>query len=280
MIHPAVPAALLLALTACAGGPAPDDIGAHPLRYDVPAENPATYAFTASTEFSIGAGPIGTMRVASEQAGVAELTFRVDTAGLASAIRIVEFSGRFENPNQGGVEVDGSDIDGGWTVRVDDRGRVDVVGAPDLSPAARDIAGPESLVRPFFALLPGRASEPGAVWIDTVSTTERTGDTTARWRSVVRSTLTGDTVVGERWLLVIHTESATTMEREGSSGGVEVIQRLAGTTRGTILWDPVAALLVARTEGGRLEGTLALPATGFSGLPVSGTVRRSVTLLP
>lgn len=280
MTRPAVPAALLLALSACAGGPGPDAIGAHPLRYDVPTQTPATYAFTASTEFSIGAGPVGTMRVVSEQAGVAELTFRPDSAGVESAIRILEFAGRFENPNQGGVEVDESDIDGGWTVRVDPRGRVEVVGAPALSAGAENMAGPESLVRPFFALLPGRAVEPGTVWIDTVSTTERTGDTTARWRSVIRSTLAGDTVVDERWLVVIRTESATTMDVEGSAGGVEVIQRLAGTTRGTILWDPVAGLLVARTDGGRLEGTLALPGTGFSGLPVSGSVRRSVALQP
>lgn len=280
MTRPAVPAALLLALSSCAGGPGPGTIGAYPLRYEEPTENPATYAFTASTEFSIGAGPMGTMRVGSEQAGVAELTFRADSAGLASTIRIVEFAGRFENPNQGAIQVDASDIEGSWTVRVDHRGRVDVVSAPALSAEVREIAGPESLVRPFFALLPGRASAPGAVWIDTVSTTERTGNTTARWRSVIRSTLTGDTVVDERWLVVIRTESATTMEMEGSSGGVEVIQRLAGTTRGTILWDPIAALLVARTDGGRLEGTLALPETGFSGLPVSGTVRRSVALQP
>lgn len=280
MTRAAAAALCFLALSACAGWPGPADLGAHPLRYEVPGENPATYTFTASAAFSIDAGPIGTMRIGSEQAGRAELAFRPDAAGVVSTIRVLEFSGRFENPDQGAVEADGTDIEGSWTVRVDDRGRVEVVEAPTLSGPASDITGPESLVRPFFALLPGRVAEPGATWVDTVSTSERAGGTTTRWRSVVRSTLAGDTVLDGRWVAVIRTESATTMEVEGSSGGVEVSQRLSGTMLGTILWDPAAALLVARTEAGDMEGTLELPGTGFAALPVSGTVRRTVSLQP
>lgn len=280
MIRPAVPAVCLLALTACAGGFGPDALGAHPLQYDVPTENPATYAFTASTAFSIDAGPIGTMRVGSEQTGLAELSFRPDPAGVESTIRIIEYAGRFENPNQGALDVDESDIGGSWTVRVDNRGRVEVVDAPRISGPAADLAAEQNMIRPFFPLLPGGVAEPGATWLDTVTTNERTGRTTSRWRSVIRSTLAGDTVIDGRWLVVVRTESATTMEIEGSSGGLEVIQRLAGTTLGTILWDPAAALLVTRTEGGEMEGTLELPGTGFPGLPVSGTVRRTVSLQP
>lgn len=280
MTRAAAPALSLLALSACAGGPGPADFDAHPLRYDAPSEDPATYTFTASSAFSIDAGPIGTMSVGSEQSGRAQLEFTSNDGGVVSTVRILEFSGRFENPNQGAVEADESDIDGSWTVRVDDRGRTEVLEAPALSEAASDITGAESLVRPFFALLPGRVVEPGATWVDTVSTSERAGGTTTRWRSVVRSTLAGDTVLDGRWLAVLRTVSATTMEVEGSSGGVEVSQRLSGTTVGTILWDPEAALLVARTEGGEMEGTLELPGTGFAALPVSGTVRRTVSLQP
>lgn len=278
MTRAAAPALCLLALSACAGGPGPTSLGAHALRYDIPDENPSTYTFTASAAFSIDAGPIGAMRIGSEQAGRAVLAFRPDAAGVVSTVRVLEFSGRFENPNQGAVEADETDIEGSWTVRVDGRGRVEVVEGPALSGPASDITGPESLVRPFFALLPGRGAERGATWVDTVSTVERAGGTTTRWRSVVRSTLAGDTILDERWLAVIRTESATTMEVEGSSGGVEVSQHLTGTTVGTILWDPAAALLVARTEAGEMEGTLELPGTGFAALPVSGTVRRTVSL--
>lgn len=280
MTRLAVPGTCLLVLSACAAAPRPGDVGAHPLRYEVPTTNPTTYAFTAATAFSIDAGPIGTMTAGSEQAGLAELVFRRDDPGVESTIRILEYAGRFENPNQGALEVDESDIGGSWTVRVDERGRLEMVDAPRLSGAAADLAAQENMIRPLFALLPGGVADPGATWLDTVTTNERTRRTTTRWRSVIRSTLTGDTVVDGRWLVVIRTEAATTIEIEGSSGGVEVIQRLAGTTLGTILWDPVAALLVARTDGGEMEGTLELPGTGFGGLPVSGTVRRTVSLLP
>ncbi|MBW3552061.1 MAG: hypothetical protein KY466_01055 [Gemmatimonadetes bacterium] len=223
------------------------------------------------------------MRLGSEQTGLAELVFRRqagEAAGVESTIRFVEYAGRFENPNQGAVEVDESDITGSWKVRLDERGRLEVLDAPTLSRTAAGIAVQQNMVRPLFVLLPGRVVEPGDRWVDTVSTDERAAGTATRSRSIIRSTLTGDTVVDGRWLVVIRTEAATTVEIEGSSGGVEVIQRLSGTTLGTILWDPVAALLIARTEDGELEGTLELPGTGFGGLPVSGTVRRTVSLQP
>lgn len=286
MVRPAVPAALLLALSACAGAGGPAAIGARPLQYDAPTPNRSTYAFATSTAFSVDAGPIGIMRLGSEQAGVAAVVFRREdgedgeATGVESTIRFVEYAARFENPNQGAVEVDESDITGSWKVRLDERGRLEVLDAPALSGPATEIAVQQNMVRPLFVLLPGRAVESGDQWVDTVSTDERAAGTATRSRSVIRSTLTGDTVVDGRWLVVIRTEAATTVEIEGSSGGVEVIQRLSGTTLATILWDPVAALLVARTEDGELEGTLELPGTGFGALPVSGTVRRTVSLQP
>lgn len=272
-------ALLALGVAACAGGRPPLELAGRTLGY---ATAPATlvYDFADSTAFVIRAGAMGDMRVRSDQSGTAELAFQEDTAGLVGRLHVTAFDGRFENPGQGGLAADESDIRGGWTVRVDPRGRVEVVDTPWLSPAGREIIGPESFVRPFFAHLPASAPDLGVTWGDTVSITERAGGTVSRARTVVRSMVTGDTIVNDRFLAVIRTEGDTTVDVEGVSGGVEVVQRLAGVIHGIILWDPVAGVMVERSETGTLEGTLELPGMGFGGLPVEGTVRRRVLLRP
>lgn len=288
MRRPSAPLALL-ALAGCAGGPGgaedwgtPDAPGVI-VAYAATEDAPLTYAFADTTAFTIEAGAMGPMEVRSAEAGVAELTVRKPRDGaegeaLEARVRLLEYRGRFENPAQGDLATDESGIQGAWVVRLDPSGRIEVTDTPALSAAAREIAGGESLLRPLFAHLPGGATAPGAVWVDTVSITEAGAGAVSRARSIIRSTLAGDTILGERVLAVIRTESATEVEVEGESGGVRILQRLTGTLHGTVLWDPSASLLVERVESGTLEGTLELPGSGFAPLPVRAVVRRSAAL--
>lgn len=274
----------VLPITACGPfGGAGGALGNRPLAY-AHIEQPALiYAFADTTEFSIQAGPMGVMQVTSAESGLAELTFLREPGGGASAealVRLTAFSGRFENPGQGAVTADLRDIRGVWRVRLSPRGRPTVVDTPSVSADARDLIGGESAVRPFFAHLPGRPAEPGLSWVDTVSVTERNGDALSTARSIVTATLVGDTLIGERRVALIHTRSQTTLEVEGASGGVEVLQRLAGTTTGRVLWDARRSVLIARSESGVLTGTLELAGSDFGGLPVEATIRRAVMLRP
>lgn len=273
---------VLLCDAACAPAPTPGVVGAGavPLAYDLAEPRVARYGFADTTEFSIQAGPMGVMRVLSAESGLAEVAFRGAGEELEAVVRLVRYSGRFENPSHGAIETDEGGITGAWTVRLDRRGRLEVLDTPSLSDAARQIAGPESLVRPLFAHLPGSRAEAGAVWVDTVSLTEEGPESVTRARSIITSTLVGDTVVAGQPMALIGTESAMQVEVEGTSGGVRILQRMSGTIQGVVLWNPAASTLVERTESGALTGTLELPDMGFQGLPVEAVVRRWVGLRP
>lgn len=280
MFRAAAIATILTAASACAGGPGPGgfDAGGAILEYAAGDAEPLGYLLADTTEFAIAAGAMGTMRVISAQSAVAELFLRQSEDGLVATVRLPEYSGRFENPNQGVRRADEGDIRGAWTIRLGPRGRVAVVDSPTLTAAAREISGGESLVRPLFVHLHGGLAPFGSTWVDTVSLTERTAETVSQSRSIIRSSLVGDTLVDGQRLALIRTESSTDLEVEGTSGGVEILQRMDGTVYGTILWDPHRSLLVERTERGQLEGTLDLPGMGFEALQVRADVRRRVEL--
>lgn len=273
---------MLLSWPGCAPAPPPGAIGRDgaPLVYAAPEPETVRYGFADTSRVALDAGPMGIMRVLSAESGVAEVTFRRAGPGVDATVHVVDYAGRFENPGQGEMHADEGGITGAWTLRLDPRGRVEVLDTPSLSPAVREIAGTESLVRPLFVHLPGAAADAGAVWVDTVSLTERTAAAVSRARTIVTSTLVGDTLVARRRLALIRTESATQVEVEGTSGGVRILQRLSGTLHGTVLWDAAASMLVQRVESGELTGTLELPAMGFEGLPVEAVVRRAVWLRP
>jgi hypothetical protein len=283
MFRAAAATALLATAVACAGGPGPGGFGPSGVALSYAAEEPlqAAYRFSDTTRFSIEAGPMGTMVVLSAQAGTAEVALAgEEDGGVNATVGVPAYGGRFENPNQGTLRVDAGDIRGRWVLRLDPRGRVEVADSPALTAAARQIAGTESLVRPLFVHLPGNVAPFGTTWVDTVYVTETAAGTVSRARSIIRSTLVGDSMVGGRRLAVIRTESGTDLEVEGTSGGVEILQRMRGTILGTVLWDPALSILVERIEGGELEGTLELPGMGFAAMPVTAAVRRSVTLRP
>lgn len=271
-------AILAAALLAGCGAPGPEAPAPAGLAYDLPRPNPATYTFSDTADFSIEAGAMGTLDLRVGQSGVAELDFRRIASGFEVMARFPEYSASFQAPNQGLTRADEEGIQGPIVVSLDARGTLAVVDTPYMNPAVLEVSGPESLVRPLFVHLPGREVRPGARWVDTVTTIEEGPETTSRGRSIITSTLRGDTAVAGDRLLVITTESETLIELTGTSGGVEIRQRLTGSTHGRVLWDPRRHLLIERHEEGRLTGTLELPGMGADGLPVSGQIVRRISL--
>jgi hypothetical protein len=153
-----------------------------------------------------------------------------------------------------------------------------VVDTPSLSDAVLDIAGPDGLVRPLFVQLPARSVDPGDQWVDTLTTVDESAGTRSVVRSRITSTLDGDTVVAGRRLLRIRTVAENSVEVTGVSGGVEISQRLEGTTSGVVLWDDGDHLLVERTATGTLLGTLEMPGLDVPPMPVQARLRRTVSL--
>lgn len=274
-VAPAYRVGALLALAACGGvgAPAPEPVI---LTYQVPDPGSVSYEFGDSATFTIDTGAMGAMEVTTDRSGTADVRFTPAEEGVHASVRFPRFRASFRNPAQGDVSVDESAIGGAFSVAVSPGGDVEVVDAPRLDSLLLDIAGPASLVRPFFVQLPGGLAVDR--WVDTVTTVEETGETRTRTRSVITSSLVGDTMVAGRRLLHIRTRAESSMDVDGTSGGVELEQRLTGVTIGTVLWDPVAGLLVWRTESGDLEGTLEVAAAGVPPFPIQGRLSRTVSL--
>lgn len=266
-------AAAILLLVGCGGpaSPSPEGIG-----YDRPDPNPATYTFADTAELAIQT-EIGVMSALTGLSGRAELEFRGQDHAFQVLVRFPLLRGVFRAPGQDPAMVDESAVGGPFMAEVAATGLVGITDAPALAGALPDITGPESLVRGLFVHLPGRPVPVGGQWVDSVTITEEVGETRSVTRSVITSTLEGDTVVAGRRLLRIRTEAPTALELTGVSGGVQVEQRLSGTITGIVLWDDAAHLLYHRAEAGELTGTLTLPGVADP-MPSRVAVRHSVTL--
>lgn len=269
----------VLSLAGC-GAPGPEDIAAaRPLVYALPEPNPASYAFSDTAEFVIDAGAMGPITVGTAQEGRAVVEFRAAPDGLRADVSFPRLHVTFTTA-QGQEGADGSELEGPVGVSVAPSGRTAVVDTPAIGPALSAMTGVETLVRPFFVHLPARPAQVGASWTDTVDVREESGDTRTVGQSIVTTTLAGDTLVDERWVLLLRTRSENALTVTGVSGGVEIEQEMAGTTVGLVLWDPRASLLVERSEEGELAGALQMPGATVRGLPISGTVRRTLRLEP
>lgn len=272
-------ALMAAALPACAtmGDPPAPPLLSHVL----PTTPAVTYAFEDSSVFSIDPGAMGAMEVVGVQEGVAELEFRQDSTGaLHVLVGFPRLNVQFRNPGQGAVTADQGDIAGRFTVNLGPAGMVAVTDTPALTAGLRDVTGVESLLQPLFVRLPDLPVEAGASWTDTVTSVEHTGGLRSETWQMITSTLMGDTTVAGRTLLRIRTEATNQIEVTGTSGGVEILQRVSGDTRGEVLWDPEAGVLYSRREEGELDGTIDLPGLGASDLSVSGRVARRVVLQP
>lgn len=250
------------------------------LAYGEPDPNPVTYAFSDTASFEIEAPGYGAMEVETAHAGHAELFFARDSTGYHVGVRFPDLDASFRSGGQGTERVNAADIGGMVGIELSPRGRVTVVDTPTVTATFEAVSGIEGLVRPLFVSLPGDAAPVGTRWVDTVDTRETAAGTVSEGRSIIASTLVGDTLVEGRALLHITTRTETEVEVTGVSGGVAIEQRLAGTITGTVLWDIEANRLFERRERGLLTGTLAMPEASVAPMPITARVRRSVRLRP
>jgi hypothetical protein len=243
------------------------------LAYGLPPVPAAVYAYADTTVMDV---QMAAVEVRSR--GTVELAFEPADGGLRATARWVDFEGRLASP-QGAVDADESGIEGPFVLSVDERGRVELVDAPRLTDAFRQVAGgPGIMAQALFIRLPGRAVEPGAAWVDTVRVTEEGEGLTSTFEAVVTSTWAGDTIVDGRTLRVIRRAGALSLGVHGVSQGIEIRQSLTGESAGVALWDPERRLLVTREESAELSGTMELPAMGAQGVPVQARTRTRLAL--
>jgi hypothetical protein len=199
------------------------------------------------------------------------VTYAQKAADVEATMRVTDFAGSVTNSAMGGSgpSATEADIEGPAVVTVTPRGAVMVSAMPKLTPVIQTLGLSQSFFRRFFVRLPASSVRTGAVWVDTISTTDENAGTKAVLSDVVTSTFVRDTVVNGRTLAVIATSSQRTLNISGLSQGVEIAQKLTGTGSGRVLWDPERHLLVERAESSQLSGTFDLPQMGVTGLPVT-----------
>jgi hypothetical protein len=267
----------VLLLVGCAGPRTPAPAPA--VAYAAPATAPV-YAATDTVQYVIQAGDMGGVETRSGYTATMRLAFEPDSGDYRVTATLVRFAGTFSSAMAGSVTADEKAVGGPFVVRVTPLGKADLVHAPSLSDAFEQVTGAEALVRNFFVRLPGRPVRAGDTWTDTIHNRDVGADMTTDSRSILTATVTGDTAVQGRTLLLVHTTYENTVHVSGASGGTEITQNLQGVTTGTFLWDVERHLLTERAERGRLDGTLDLPGMSVAALPVHASVYRHVRLLP
>jgi hypothetical protein len=268
-----------LFVTACGSG-APGSPSPAPgtLAHSIPPTNPLVYSIADTTAISMNMQG-QSMQIDAMSVATLALTYGAMQAGaIPVTVEYRSVEGRFTNPMSGSTALSPSDVPGPASLTVTATGDVTIGQVPQMTPAALQVLGTESTLKRLFQPVPGRAVTPGTTWTDTVSTVDENAGLRASTTSIIRSTLTGDTTIAGRSLRVIRVESDVSTQVAGSTQGFEIRQDLTGTSRGTAMWDPQLGALAQRTEIVSLSGTMAMPAMGMTGIPVSYESRQAMHL--
>jgi hypothetical protein len=171
-----------------------------------------------------------------------------------------------------------ADIEGAAVLKLTPRGSATVVSLPKLGQNIQRVGISNSFFRRFFARMPGATVQPGAMWMDTISISEDNAGTKAEIRDIVTATFARDTTVNGKRLALLTLSSARTLNISGSNEGVQIAQKLAGTSTGRVLWDIERGVIVERTETSDLTGTFDLPQMGMTGLPITAHGNSRISL--
>jgi hypothetical protein len=273
---------MLAVLPACASSPPPVSAPAPTgisLAYRVPTPASVSYAFTDTSGFAIQGGAIGNINVTINAAGSADITFAPATDGVEATIKITDFAGTMTNSATGAIpSATEADIEGVAVLTLTPRGSATVVSLPKLGQNIQRVGISNSFFRRFFARMPGATVQPGAMWMDTINIVEDNAGTKAEIRDIVTATFARDTTVNGRRLALLTLSSARTLNISGSNEGVQIAQKLTGTSAGRVLWDVERGVIVERTETSDLTGTFDLPQMGMTGLPITAHGNSRISL--
>ena len=275
-----LPAALAL-LAGCASAPPSAPPAPAGVRISYGATAPATlaYSFSDSSGFNIRGGAIGDITVSARATGTTEAAVAPKGTDVEMRVKVTDLAGSFSNSAMGGTtNVTESDVQGEAVLTVTPTGVLTISQLPTTSRSAQGIGMGAGFFRRFIVRLPAGPVARGATWTDTVTASDDNAGVRSAVTDVVTATWARDTVVAGRTLNVLTHSTQRTLEIAGTSEGVEIAQKLAGTATGWTLWDPERNLVVERLENTDLSGTFDLPAMGLSGLPVTARGFGRITL--
>jgi len=265
---PTIGAAAVAASCAGPGGPSPTDA----FTYAVPSPPDAVYRVADTLSIDM-ASPLGNMEVTGAGSVTMALAFVADPGGMRVTGTVEAFSGSFTNPMMGTQTAGLDDVGGNLEVVVGRHGVEELVSFPELAGPVAAMSSFPALGYLLFPRLPGGDVDPGATWVDTVNALTETAAMSATTNAVNTYTLLGDTVVGGSGLLHIAVATEIATETTIREGGMSMIQSVAGSSEGFVLWDPERRL-VAHAEYERdMAGTMSMGGMGSMDLTVTGPMR-------
>ena len=145
-----------------------------------------------------------------------------------------------------------------YTLRFDDRGRVETLASPTFPPELAGVSELSMQFLDFMVRLPARPLRVGLAWSDTLARTSHTGARQMKWRSVARYRVERDTVADGVPAVVVSMKQEIRTSGEGPVPGQEgrASTVLAGTEDGFFVFAPAAGRLIARRRNGQISGDL------------------------
>jgi len=261
--------ALSLSLAACGGGRS----GAPALAYAVPTSTEVTYVYGDTTVVSLS---VMGQSMEMSQRGVADyaVVFEPARDGLAVTLTVTDLEAVIRQPLGAPIRVDRSDVTGDLVFTLDRVGHPTISERPDVSDAASQMVSGLALAHTFFPGLPDRVVRPGDSWVDTVSYEGQDGPGLRSELTIMRYSVTGDTVVAGRSLLTISLEGTTESTTEMELAGMAITQSSEVEVEGYVLWDAQSGLMFESLKHATGSGTVRVPvAPGPLPIQISATQR-------
>ena len=251
-------ASLLLAMSVA--GCATGSVAPPTLSYSAPVAREVTYDYSSTT--TLGISLMGqSMQLRQEGSATYSVGFTPTAAGVDVRLSVVELSASISNPLGAPITVDEGAIEGSLEFSLDRVGNAILRTTPVVAEEASQMFSGIALANGFFPGLPGRAVGLGDQWVDTVSYEGETHMGMRSETSILTYTVTGDTVVSGRPLLVFEMSGSVSSEFDMSVQGMSVGQASELEVEGRVLWDHRTSEMVESRRTAVGEGSLRIPLT-------------------
>ena len=227
---------------------------------------PATYDVADTMVVGVNS-PLGALEIVSGSTLTVGLAFAEDSGGVRVTGTVEHLEATLDIPLGGTETADLDDLSGALAFLRGPYGVVEVTSFPEVGSPSPMFSLP-TLAYLIFPSLAAGAVDPGATWVDTV-TSSFEGDVGVTFTTVTNYTFVGDTLVDGRPLRHIATAAELTIRAEMDQLGASGDQALNGTSHGFALWDPERRLVVYAWFDRQLSGDMTMP--GMPTVPVEMT---------
>lgn len=257
---------ILLAVAACIAPFAASPRGG--LMYQLPDAAELVYLTGDTSNIDIDAGAMGSLRMRGTGTSTLAMTFQRAAEGIEVNATFRELDARLTQPMGGAQTADEDDLEGPIVFSMDPMGRTTITSLPEMKGPSGELASPHAIAYQFFPRLPGRVTDPGESWTDTIHFEAEVGQGDMVSTTIATYTLVGDTVVDGINLLNISMSATAEVTQSSVTEGMEINMVFGGDVSGTALWDPARSLYFGGSSEQDMSGTLEVPAAGVPPMPL------------